>query len=275
MGTLPAGGRSANVATVAARSDPGPREVNEDRSFTALSAEDGSWVIAVADGLGGLPRGAEAAEAAVAALPPRISSEADMAQAFVAAHRAVAALAASPTDWRFSPRRCPMATLCVAGWSAEGGLIVANMGDTLPVVVSQRSFGESMGRVVGPVHRNFSGGLTSCLGLDVPRTEPQRGGSEFNVVTVRDDRVAPHDGDWAVAVASDGVWEKLVSDPDDADTWGVDELASRAAELVGPAGGPAGRIAEGLLSAARDRGLEGNATVAVAHMAPSSGRSNR
>ena len=271
MGTLPAGGRSASVAIVAARSEKGPREVNEDRSFTSLSAEDGSWVIAVADGLSGHPRGAEAAEAAVAALPPRISSEADMETVFVAAHRAVKALAPSPTDWRFSPGRCPMATLCVAAWSADGGLIVAHMGDTLPVVVSQRSLGDSMGRVFGPVHRNFSGKLTSCLGLDVPRTDPQRGGYEFNLVTVRDDLVAPHDN-WAVAVASDGVWEKLLSNPDYVDTW---ELGRRAAELVGPAGGPAGRIAEGLLSAARDRGLEGNATVAVAHMAPSSGRSNR
>ena len=103
-----------SVVTVAARSDVGPREVNEDRSHTALCAEDGSWVIAVADGLGGLPRGAEAAEAAVAALPSRIASEADMDRAFVAAHRAVAVLAASPTAWRFSPERCPMTTLCVA-----------------------------------------------------------------------------------------------------------------------------------------------------------------
>ena len=42
-----------------------------------------------------------------------------------------------------------------------------------------------------------------------------------------------------------------------------------------PAGGPAERIAEEVLATARDRGLDGNATVAVAHMAPSSGRSNR
>ena len=78
MNALPAGGRSANATTVAARSDVGPRDVNEDRSFTALSTEDGAWVIAVADGLGGLPRGADAAAAAVAALPPRIASGADM-----------------------------------------------------------------------------------------------------------------------------------------------------------------------------------------------------
>ena len=272
MGALPSGGRSGNVATVAARSDVGPREVNEDRLLTALSANDGSWVIAVADGLGGHPRGAEAA---VAALPPRIASKVDMAQAFVAAHRAVAALAPSPTYWRFSPHRCPMATLCVAGWTPDGGLIVAHMGDTLPVLVSQPSPGDSEGRVLGPVHRGLFGRLTSCLGVDVPRTEPQRGGADFNLVAVRDDLLAPHDGEWAIAVASDGVWEKLVSDPDDADTWGVDELAGRVVDLIGPAGGPAGRIAEELLAAARDRGLDDNATVAVAHMTPSGGRNAR
>ena len=145
------------------------------------------------------------------------------------------------------------------------------------------------GWVLGPVHRYFSGGLRSCLGLDVPRTDPQLGGSEFNLVTVLEDSVARDDGEWvviadtlgdwealipapgaselAMVVASDGVWEKLVSDPDDADTWGVDELAGRVAALAGTAGGSAEIIAERLLAAARDRGLDDNATVAVAHVA--------
>ncbi len=271
-------------ATVAARSDPGPREVNEDRSFTALSAEDGSWVIAVADGLGGLPRGAEAAEAAVAALPSRIASEADMAQAFVAAHRAVAALAPSPTAWRSSPERCPMTTLCVAAWTPEGGLVVAHAGDTLPFLVGWRDPARADGGLLGVPHRNPFGGLQSCLGADVPCTKPDLGGAELSLVTVQDDdgefalAVARESdfeslipalsaGEWAVVMASDGVWEKFLPGPDDADGYGVYDVCERIVVFVGPAGSPAGRIAEGLLAAARDRGLDDNATVAVARMA--------
>ena len=44
----------ASVATV---SDIGPRRVNEDRALAVVSDDDGSWVIAVADGLGGHTRG--------------------------------------------------------------------------------------------------------------------------------------------------------------------------------------------------------------------------
>ena len=252
-------------ATVAARSDVGPREVNEDRSFAALSADDGAWMIAVADGLGGHPRGAEAAEAAVAALPPRIVSEADMEAAFVTAHRAVAALAPSLTAWQSSPEQCPMTTLCVAAWTPEGGLIVAFIGDTLPVLILWPDPDSADGHYLGAIHRGIFG-LTGCLGADPPRTHPQGGGAEFHLEPWED-----LDGEfaeeWAVVVASDGVWEKLAFGRDGADSCTVYNLCDRVAVFIGPAGRPAERIAEDLLSAARDRGLDDNATVAVAHMA--------
>ena len=57
-------GGSPRAVSVAALTDIGPRKGNEDRRFTAVS-DDGAWVIAVADGLGGHARGAEAAQAAV------------------------------------------------------------------------------------------------------------------------------------------------------------------------------------------------------------------
>ena len=53
-------GPSPRSVSVAALTDIGPRKVNEDRMFTSVS-DDGAWVIAVADGLGGQPRGDEAA----------------------------------------------------------------------------------------------------------------------------------------------------------------------------------------------------------------------
>ena len=41
--------------TVGAVTDTGPRHVNADRFFASQSPGDGSWVIAVADGVGGHP----------------------------------------------------------------------------------------------------------------------------------------------------------------------------------------------------------------------------
>ena len=282
MGALPSGGRSAKAATVAVRSDAGPREVNEDRSFTALSAEDASWVIAVADGLSvHHPRGAEAAEVAVAALPSRIASEADMEQAFVAAHRAVAALAPSPTTWVHSMKLCPMTSLCVAAWTPEGGLIVAHMGHTLTVLLEWDQEGAD-GFVSGRVHVGAAGWLTSCLGIDVPRIGPARVGAAFWCKTE-----GHFDGEWAAVVVSNGAWRKLypvdelvpASPGDEFACWVPaspgDELAYGVGELAGPAGGPAERVAEGLLAVVRGRGLDGNATVAVAHVAPSGGPSDR
>ena len=265
MKALPAGEHSVNTPTVAARSDVGPREVNEDRSFTALSAEDGACVIAVAAGHGGHPRAAEAAEAAVAVLPLRIASEVDMEAAFVTAHRAVAALAPSLTAWRSSPEQCPMTTLCVAAWTPEGGLIVAFMGDTLPVLILWPDPDSADGHYLGAIHRGIFG-LTGCLGADPRRTRPEGGGAEFHL-ELWENLDGEFAEEWAVVVASDGVWEKLALGRDGADSCTVYSLCVRVAAFVGPAGRPAERIAEDLLAAARDRGLDDNATVAVAHMA--------
>ncbi len=264
MGTLPSGGRSANAATVAARSDPGPREVNEDRSFTALSAEDQSWVIAVADGLSGHPRGADAAEAAVAALPSRIASLHDMETVFVAAHRAVAALAPSPTTWRDAMKLCPMTTLCVAAWSAESGLIIAHMGNTLPVLLGWDQE-VADGYVSGRAHHGAAGWLTSCLGIDAPRTSRERVGAAFWCETKG--HLA---GEWAAVVLSNGASRKLHPVDECIPWWSTEEIAHWVGEIAGPVGGPAERIAAEVLAAARDRGLDDNATVAVAHMAAES-----
>ena len=61
------------LVSVAARTDPGPREKNQDHVPTCRYA-DGFWLISVADGLGGHPRGVDAALVAIDSLPPRIST---------------------------------------------------------------------------------------------------------------------------------------------------------------------------------------------------------
>ena len=121
-------GQSGRRATVAALTDAGPREVNEDRMFTSMST-DGAWVIAVADGLGGQTRSDEAAQAAVDSLPERIDSKGAMEAVFTVAHERVLALSGPLRDpYRWAPLSTfPMTTLCVAAWTPEGGLLIGWM----------------------------------------------------------------------------------------------------------------------------------------------------
>jgi len=70
--------------------DPGPRESNQD---TVLSTElpDGRWLVAVADGMGGLAEGERAGKTALATLYRSLAGGADMAgavrEANIAVHR--------------------------------------------------------------------------------------------------------------------------------------------------------------------------------------------
>ena len=73
---------------VASCTDIGPREVQQDRVIAHVHS-DGSWVIAVFDGLGGHVRGDEAAQAAADAFPTRIDGSAEMSAAIKTANAAV------------------------------------------------------------------------------------------------------------------------------------------------------------------------------------------
>ena len=75
------------TAELTTRAEIGPRDRQEDRVRTVVNA-DGSWVMAVADGLGGHPFGDEAAQAATDALPQSIANQAEMTAAFDAANAA-------------------------------------------------------------------------------------------------------------------------------------------------------------------------------------------
>ena len=79
------------ITDIATHTDVGPRDRQEDRVHAVVNA-DGSWVMAVADGLGGHPFGDEAAQAAVDALGDRIENTAQMTAAFNAANKAAWAL---------------------------------------------------------------------------------------------------------------------------------------------------------------------------------------
>ena len=180
--------------TVGAVTDIGPRPVNADRFYTSQSPADGSWVIAVADGVGGHPEAADAAVAAVEGLPERIDSLDAMKDVFVAASDRVLALAPSWDDfmadrraecssdeafeslhadrwtfeswfWRYTAD-CPLCTLCVAAWTPTGGLVVASMGDTLAFEVQWPPEGAPWRRLIAEPHREppLARGVSSYLG---------------------------------------------------------------------------------------------------------------
>ena len=75
------GHASRGPVSVAWVTDTGPREENQDRAVVHVH-DHSSWLIGVADGLGGHPRGAEAAQAAIDGMVQRIASAAEMWQAF-------------------------------------------------------------------------------------------------------------------------------------------------------------------------------------------------
>ncbi len=243
--------------TVASVTDIGPRGENQDRAFTAVS-DDGAWVIAVADGLGGHPRGAEAAEAAVEGLPRRIDGEAEMAAAFTEANERVLALSGSRSRPVPLPE-IPMSTLCVSAWTPEGGLLIGWMGDTMAFSVKSGPDGFA-GYCCGTPHRGLFGGIDLCLGMP-PEDEGYGAGLvEVDVIGDFEDAEIPE----AVIIASDGAWEPLAADYGDIE-WLWDTSPAGIGSACGPESGDAAAIAGTVLATARGLGLRDNATVAVAH----------
>ena len=257
---VPPQGRSERRPSVAALSDIGPREVNEDRMFTALS-DDGAWVIAVADGLGGHARGDEAAQAAVEGLPERIDGEADMAVAFAEANERVLGVSGlSRTEHLRAPlREIPMSTLCVAAWTPERGLVIGWMGDTIPFAVRSGPDGFT-GYCCGLPHRDPFGSIRSCLGMP-----PEDDGFGTGLIDV--DMVGPLEGPEmpdAVLIASDGAWEPLAIAYGGA-AWLWDDSVAGIGSACAPDAADASDIARSVLARARDLGLNDNATVSVAY----------
>lgn len=191
------------MVEVAAVTSTGPRRANEDRAFTSPVGDDGSWVIAVADGVSGTADPHRAAQAATAGLPARIESQPEMRDAFGAAAARVEALTptweAVEAEWRaeydsdeewlrvrmppedpvkrwtrdsefdrrYGPWRasCPATTLCVAAWTPQGGLLVGSMGDVLAFDIHWRADGEPFRRMIADPHRDppLAKGVTSYL----------------------------------------------------------------------------------------------------------------
>ena len=246
-------------ASVAAVSDVGPRQVNEDRALAVLSEDDGSWVIAVADGLGGHTRGDEAAQATVGGLPRRIASPEEMAVAFGQANERVLALT-GPEAWqrRLPLFMFPMSTLCVAAWTPEGGLLIGWMGDTLPFVATAGPDGFG-GYCCGRPHRNADGSIDICLGMPPMDGDVGAGLVEVEIVGESGAGSRPD----AVILASDGAWEPFMY------ACGVEWLSDGSplggiGAACGPGAETADDVANRVLAEAVRLGLNDNATVAAA-----------
>jgi protein phosphatase len=165
--------------TSAAQTDIGlVRSENEDRLLCA----DDLRLYAVADGIGGLPGGAEAAETAVSALLKEARSSAkagrplDLSNALKSANNAVLELGA-----RLSPD-CGLGTTMCATVVRDGHLLVANVGDSrcylfrdgslrlLTVddtveneVLQRRARGENV-----HLEERYRNALTRCIGQPMP-----------------------------------------------------------------------------------------------------------
>ena len=233
--------------------------MNEDRALAVISDNDGSWVIAVADGLGGHTRGDEAAQAAVEGLPERIASADEMAVAFGEANERVLALTGPETWQRNLPLfMFPMSTLCVAAWTPENGLLIGWMGDTLPFIATARAGGFS-GFLCGRPHRVPGGSIEVCLGM--PPAGGSRGPGSVEVEIVGESGAGSQPD--AVILASDGAWEPYVY------RHGVEWLSDESpGKGIGAACGAgvstAEDVASSILDGARSLGLNDNATIAVA-----------
>ena len=247
-------------------SDIGPRRVNEDRALAVVSDSDGSWLIAVADGLGGHTRGDEAAQVTVEGLPRRIASPEDMAIAFGEANERVLALTGPETWQRNLPLfMFPMSTLTVAAWTPEGGLLIGWMGDSLPFVATAGPDGFS-GYCCGRPHRQPGGSIDLCLGMPPIDAEAGAGLVEVEIVGESGEGSPPD----AVILATDGAWEPFVYRhgvewlSDDSPGGGIGAACGPRAATTGAAP-DAQDLAARILAEATSLGLNDNATIAVAN----------
>ena len=261
----------AEVPDLASLSEQGDREYQQDAVRT-IANDDGSWVIAVADGTGGGINTEEVAPAAVSALPGRITSDEEMTAAFAAANLAARKWGTPESRARLDEdlpagwTRDPDTTLVVAAWTPEGGLVAAWVGDSVVIVMPVGDgrcwYGNPQQIQAGnPLIGEFAASGNTA-------SESLRG-----TISRLSDDLARHEidqmiaGGAIVAVLSDGAYDgymRLMRNPwfdDYPDASVLEPLLSAAKRRS------AASAAGAIMSRARRAGLHDNTTVAVARMA--------
>lgn len=127
--------------------------------------------------------------------------------------------------------------------------------------------GSWRGRSLCPPHRSHGdfGYLTKYLGAPFSWPEdPDRRLRRMTLLTDNEIELprAPH----ALVILSDGAWEPIVSPAIQRGVKVADLLTSALASLMDPDATNAQAIAERIMRASRIAGLDGNATIAVAHV---------
>ena len=243
---------------------PAAGTTNQDRAVCRIGA-DGEWLIAVADGASGRPRGAAAARRAIRSLPERIDSPNLMRSAFEIANDAVDAL----VPWhlrvaRAEAHRCPATMLCVAAWSPGWGPVVGIAGDTVCVLLWRTEDGVRSGRTLGQ----------ALPGVDRARWARYLGGAGVwpsraqwtdrdPIEVLTDDRIDPPADHYTFVIVSDGAWQPLVNAVAGGEK-PADPLAVALADALGPDDRTAHQIATRIMHTIKNIGLHDNATVAVA-----------
>ena len=247
------------ATSVASRIDIGPRAEQQDRVVARLGP-DGSWLIAVCDGLGGHPRGDEAAEAAISSLPQTVGGRAEAQAAVQAANRAVCALVPSDERGSLMDWDLPMTTMCLVAWTPGGGLCGAWVGDSAIFVLPAHSGDDEALAWSSSPHGGWSGhGVDSTLGWHPELRDADIGWfSDSRVEQTL--RMAAADGALIVA-ATDGLYEPFVS------PYAQYEPAVQFGEALSDAErADADPAAQRLISDAIAFGLSDNAAVAVARI---------
>ena len=203
-------------ATCGTHSNIGDRPKNEDSSYCWSRTETGNmavstWLIAVADGLGGHPRGEEASAAAIAALDdfnPSNStsplSDEELTDIFRSAFNRVELLSShscqGDTESGMHLSAQPATTLTVATRTADSDIKVANLGDSRAYVIAPD--GDLI--FASAPHQSALGYLTKCIG-DQPFTVP-------DIIAVQ---LAESLEGTVVVCVTDGVWGPLTRHGDD------------------------------------------------------------
>ena len=256
----------------------GDREYQQDAVRTVAN-DDGSWVIAVADGTGGGINAEEIAPAAVAALPGRIASDEEMTEAFAAANRAARQLGTESSRARLDEdlwagwTSDPDTTLVVAAWTPEGGLVAGWVGDSVVIIVpadgSRIWYGRPQEIAQGnPLIGEFAAGnaLSESLLSTISRLSDDLAAAEVASIA---------SGGAMVAVLSDGAYNgylELVRQPVGTEPmWPYcsdedDSIDTLDALLSDQDRRSASGAASAIMREARRSGLHDNASVAVACM---------